>query len=113
MAGKEKRLGLNALSYVASLLIGVATGYVGGPAVAMVWWALLGLLLGWFSDRKKASLMNGALYGFALAYTFMLAGYSGSESVLSKLVPFVAFGVFGSICGACLGLVGYLIRRKR
>lgn len=109
----KHRFTVNLRSCIVSLLLGIVIGYLGGPAFALVWWALIGLVIGYFSASTKAGLVNGAVYGFALSYTFMLAGYSGSDPLASKLAPFVLFGMFGAVCGLCLGIIGHLMNRTR
>jgi hypothetical protein len=107
------KLTTNPLSFIVSVAVGCALGYIGGPAAALVPWALVGFLIGVSSGSKKAAMLNGAAYGFALAYVFMLAGYNGSGPVSTKLVLFILFGIVGALCGIALSLIGLLTAHPR
>jgi hypothetical protein len=110
----EKR-GVQVKKAVVSVIAGSLLGIIGsrylfvGSALSLVPWAIVGLALGYWSD-KRASMVNGAVYGFALAFVFMMAGYNGSASLLSRLPFFAALGLFGAICGFVLGILGFLIK---
>jgi len=67
---------------------------------------------GYWSPRGDC-FMVGMLYGFALCFSFMIAGYTGTASHLSRLPFFALVGVFGALCGLGLTLVGHLLRSKR
>lgn len=83
-----------------------------GSAWVLVPWAIAAVGLGLWADNKKDALVMGLLYGFFLAYSFMIAGYSGSSTVYSRLVPFVVFGAIGALCGAALSVVSHVIYVK-
>jgi hypothetical protein len=42
----------------------------------------------------------------------MIAGYSGSASLISRLPFFALIGLFGGACGVGLGWVGFGIKRR-
>ncbi len=77
-----------------------------GSALSLIPWGLAGLFLGYLSKDRKAAILNGALYGFSLSYTFMIAGYTGHQPLVTRLVPFMIFGLFGAVCGLLLSLIG-------
>lgn len=103
---------LSLLPLLISFAVGGLLGLLGGNAYVLILWAFVGLFIGTFSVSIKGGLANGAAYGFALAYCFMISGYDGSQPLSSRLLPFVIFGVFGSVCGIVLGLIGYGIARR-
>lgn len=105
-------LAINVRSIVLSLVIGAVIGYIGGPALALILWAIVGLTLGAFCSSNKVALVIGAVYGFSLSYVFMLAGYDGQASVTTKLLPFILFGVFGALCGSVLAIIGSWLGRS-
>lgn len=106
-------LRINFLYVILAAIVGCALGYVGGPPVVLVPWAIVGLLLGTGSKSKKAAAVNGAVYGFALAYVFMVAGYNGAEPLTTKLLPFILFGIVGAVCGVALSLIGLLVAKRQ
>lgn len=110
------RFDVKLTSVIVSLLIGGFIGYIDGPALMLILWAIVGLIIGAFCVSRKAATLNGAVYGFVLAYTFMVSAYNGTAPVSTKLLPFVIFGIVGAVCGCLLALLGFTIfssSRKR
>lgn len=99
-----------------AIVLGVALGIAGARFVALGFWTLFpwgvaGLLTGLQRDRARAALA-GALYGFSLTVTFMIGGYTGKASLMSRVPFFVLLGLFGGACGALLGVVGFMLRAR-
>ena len=94
-----------------AFLVGGVIGYLGGSAKVLIVWSVVGLALGWLSASYKAAAACGAIYGFALSYVFMLAGYDGTAPISTKLLPFVLFGLIGAVCGAVLATAGRALPR--
>jgi hypothetical protein len=89
-----------------AVLLGVAAGIGGAHATALgVWtlipWGGVAIALGWRSEWPNAALA-GALYGFVLSVTFMIAVYTGAAPVTSKLAGFIVLGLVGAVCGGVL-----------
>ena len=101
---------------IVSLIVGAVLGGIGskvlfvGSALSLIPWTIVGLLLGYWSE-KRGMIVNGAAYGFALAFIFMVAGYTGSASLISRLPFFALLGLFGAVCGAVLGWLGNLAKK--
>jgi hypothetical protein len=99
------------MKLIASVLAGILLGYVGsrilfvGSWLSLIPWGIAGLAIGYWSQKREA-IINGSCYGFALAFVFMIAGYEGSASLISRLPFFAMLGIFGGICGLILGLLG-------
>jgi hypothetical protein len=108
--------------YVVAVVLGTALGVIGarfvfiGSALSLIPWALAGLALGAWCTRVQA-LSVGAAYGFALAFVFMVAGYSGSAPLLGRLPAFALLGLVGAVCGLVLAWLGasvsHLMYRRR
>jgi hypothetical protein len=82
-----------------------------GSWLSLIPWGMAGLLIGFWS-QKREWVVNGICYGFAVSFVFMLAGYSGSASLISRLPFFGVLGLFGGLCGLALGRVGFEIKRR-
>src|SRR5260221_3218905 len=82
-----------------------------GSYLNLLPWGLGALIVGWYGKSKKEALCNGAVYGFALSFVFMLVGYSRARSVITVMPFFALLGLFGALCGAILGLLGFFLRR--
>jgi hypothetical protein len=102
---------------IMSILVGSLLGVIGarflfvGSWLSLIPWGIAGLLIGYWS-QKREWLVNGACYGFALAFVFMIAGYAGSAPLISRLPFFAILGAIGGLCGLLLGLVGFEIKRR-
>ncbi len=81
-----------------------------GSGVALVPWAAAGICVGALSDTRRHAAARGVVYGFALAYVFMVAGYDGTAALHTRLAPFLLFGAVGAGCGAVLAVAGFALR---
>jgi hypothetical protein len=105
------------LKLLASIVAGSLLGIIGsrylfiGSWLSLIPWTIAGLAIGYWS-QKRESLINGGAYGFALAFVFMIAGYTGSASLISRLPFFAGLGVVGGLCGLVLGLLGFVIKDR-
>lgn len=64
------------------------------------------------SPSRVSTTIAAAGYGFALAFTFMIAGYQGQAPVTPRLLPFALLGLLGGACVTLLALAGYAIRAR-
>jgi hypothetical protein len=102
---------------VVAFLVGAILGLVGarylfvGSWLSLIPWGIAGLLIGYWS-QKREWLVNGICYGFTVCFVFMLAGYAGSASLVSRLPFFALIGAFGAFCGLLLSWAGFVIGRK-
>jgi hypothetical protein len=98
-----------------AIVVGALLGVIGarylfvGSRLSLILWGIMGLALGaWY--QKREAMINGAVYGFVIAFVFMIAGYSGSASLVNRLPFFAILGVVGAVCGLVLGWLGFLVR---
>ena len=100
-----------------ALVVGVFLAVTGaryllvGSWLILIPWAIAGLAIGAWG-AKNESIINGVAFGFVCSFVFMMAGYSGTTSLVSRLPFFLVLGAFGGICGALLGLAGFTIKAK-
>ena len=99
------RLGLSAGLGALLGLVGAQVLFV-DSGLSLVPWTVAGLLLGLMGRTRVEAAQVGAAYGFCLAFVFMLAGYSGDASLLSRVPFFVLLGLFGAVCGLILAVLG-------
>ena len=95
---------------VLGVLVGISGQYYLTLGVySLIPWGLIGLAIGaWCTQRQGLS--AGALYGFCLCFAFMVAGYQGSASLMSRIPFFLLIGAVGAVCGAALAAVGYFLK---
>ena len=93
---------------IAAIILGIALGLGGAHATflgawTLIPWGLVALAFGWRVTWPDAALA-GSLYGFALAFSFMIAVYTGVDSVTRKLSGFIVLGLVGAVCGGALAV---------
>ncbi len=108
--------------YVGLAVVGAALGLLGaryvfvGSGLSLIPWGLVAVLVGVLAPTRGAAVAGAAAYGFTLAFTFMVAGYDGTATLVSRLPFFVILGLVGAACAALLALMGSFvataIRRK-
>jgi hypothetical protein len=100
--------------YLTAAIVGIVIGilgprYVFSGSYSLVPWGLVALALGLWCTKRE-SLIAGAVYGFCLSLAFLIAGYTGTASVLSRLPFFIVLAAFGAICGLALSVTGYFLK---
>jgi hypothetical protein len=78
-------------------------------------WAASVLIIGYLSKTKKASLINGAVFGYFLFVSYIFFGYKGNTA-LGPYTTFIFFTAGFSLIGAIAGLIGsymgFLLRNQ-
>ena len=103
------------MRYLVAIALGAALGLASarflfvGSALSLIPWALAALALSVWCARVQA-LGVGAVYGFVLAFVFMVAGYSGSTPLTVRLPFFALLGLIGAVCGLVLAWLGATAR---
>jgi hypothetical protein len=98
--------------FALAIAIGFALGVVGarvalvGSWLNLIPWGVAGLLLGAWSRPWWSATLVGAVYGFALAFSFMVAGYRGSLPLATRLAPFAVLGFVGAVAGLMAAITG-------
>lgn len=97
---------------IGGAILGLVLGFGAAQLLQLQWatlipWGLAGLGLGAVCRSRQEALMSGALYGFVLGFTFMVAGYDGTDPVAGKLPFFAVIGVVSGVAGALAGFVGW------
>lgn len=105
------------MSIVRAILVGIVLGILDarflfvGSWLSLLPWTVAGLAIGWWSAWRRP-VSAGLAYGFAVAFSFMIAGYSGAAPVASRLPGFTLLGLVGSACGAALAVLGSQARKR-
>jgi hypothetical protein len=101
---------------IVAIVIGSALGVIGarvlfvGSWLSLVPWTIVGLGLGAWCVGLEWTWV-GALFGFFVSFVFMLSGYAGTASLLSRVPFFAILGAFGAVCGFVLAFVGSFAKR--
>lgn len=101
---------------IIAAILGAILGATGPNYAYLGWyslvpWGLVVLAIGlWCS--KPQSVYAGALYGFSLCFSFMIAGYNGRASLASRLPFFALIGLFGAVCGIAVSVTGYFLKER-
>jgi len=101
---------------IAFATLGVFLGFVGarvifvGSWLSLIPWALACMLNGLTANTWRATLLSGAVFGFALVFAFLLFGYQGKAPIAREFLPFGILSIIGGACGVAGSTVGHLIR---
>jgi hypothetical protein len=70
---------------------------------------VVAVLVGVLAPTRRAAVAEAATYGFSLAFTFMVAGYDGTATLISRLPLFAVLGLVGAGYAALLALAGSIV----
>jgi hypothetical protein len=100
-----------------AVLVGLIFGILGPYYLAigifsLIPWAFAAAILGYYCGGWAEAALDGAIYGFVLSFSFMIAGYTGNDPVAGRFPAFAILGLFGAACGSVFGLAGLGVRRS-
>src|SRR3984893_5218124 len=101
---------------VVALIVGVVIGTAGPEyafmgAYSLIPWGLVAVALGLWGNKREA-LKSGAVYGFSLSFAFLVSGYNGTRSLVSRFPFFAILALFGAVFGLALSALGYYLRLR-
>jgi hypothetical protein len=88
-----------------AILLSIASYYLFYGRYDIFPWAVVALMIGYFSKSSKESIINGALFGYLLFLIYIYLGYKGKTDATS-FIHFFLFNLFFSLVGAIAGIVG-------
>lgn len=99
---------------IIAAILGAILGASGPHYASLGWyslvpWGLVALAIGFWCSKPQ-SLYAGALYGFCLCFSFMIAGYNGTASLTSRLPFFVVIALLGAVCGIAVSVTGDFLK---
>jgi uncharacterized membrane protein (UPF0136 family) len=78
-------------------------------------WAIAAIIVGYLSQNRRASIINGAVFGYFLFLVYILLGYAGktdTASILTFILFTLLFSLVGSVACAAGAFVGNLFKGK-
>jgi hypothetical protein len=112
MADRIRSPGTGVGRWAAFALLGAVLGLLGakyvlvGSGWSLLPWGLVALLVGFTAGSRRRAVVDAGIYGFALSFVFMIAGYSATAPLASRLWFFLLLGLFGAVCAALIAVVG-------
>lgn len=74
-------------------------------------WGAIAVGLAYDSENYK--ILSSGVFGFAASFFFMLHGYNGTNSLITRVPPFLLIGLFGGGCGMAAGWLGAKISKAK
>ncbi|MFI5140356.1 MAG: DUF5518 domain-containing protein, partial [Sphingobacteriales bacterium] len=77
-------------------------------------WAIAALIVGYLSESRRNSLINGAVFGYFLFVVYIVLGYTGktdTASIIKFILFTLLFNLVGSVACAAGAFVGNLLKR--
>ncbi len=111
MTNRVKRI----LIFFASILLSILSYYFLTGWVNIIPWAIVALYIGYSSDGRRNTIINGAIFGYFLFLAYILIGYGGktdTKSIFTIILFALVFSLIGSVAGICGALVGNLTNQK-
>ena len=101
-----------AIRVAGAAILGVVLGYGATLLPSLQWvtlvpWALGAMAVGAISLGRRDALIAGAIYGFLVGFTFMVAGYTGTDPIAGKLPFFAVIGVVSAAVASTAAFVGW------
>ncbi|MEO6532028.1 MAG: hypothetical protein ABIO06_00485 [Pseudolysinimonas sp.] len=78
----------------------------------LIVWAVVAATTGFILRTWRLSILDCAIIGFAIVFTYSILGYQGSSSLLAVLPAFALIALVGALGTTAMGLVGQLVRRR-
>jgi len=78
------------LPVVSAMLLSILSYYFVKGWYNIIPWAIAALIVGYLSENRRASLVNGAVFGYFLFVVYILLGYAGKTDTAS-ILKFILF----------------------
>jgi len=78
-------------------------------------WAVVALIIGYTSNSRRDSIINGSVFGYVLFLVYVFLGYknkTGIEGMIRFVVFDMLFSLVGAICGAVGAYLGNLVKKR-
>jgi len=78
-------------------------------------WAVVALIIGYTSNSRRDSIINGAIFGYVLFLVYIFLGYknkTGIEGMIRFILFDMLFNLVGAICGAVGAYLGNLVKKR-
>ena len=101
-----------------AVVLGIIAGILSTHVLLIGWgnlifWGIVGIVIGFFVIGRREVIWTGALFGFFLSISFLLSGFQGaSEKLLLFVLLSLALSVVGMGGGIASVFAGNWLRRK-
>jgi len=95
--------------------LGIATYYFMYGWYDVFPWAVVALIIGYTSNIRRDSIINGSVFGYVLFLVYVFLGYknkTGIEGMIRFVVFDMLFSLVGAICGAVGAYLGNLVKKR-
>ena len=100
---------------LAGLVLGLATYYLLYGWYDLFPWGIAALIIGYTSENRRNSVINGAIFGYFLFLVYIFLGYKEKTDTGSMIHFFLfdmAFSLVGSVAGVIGAFIGNYFKKK-
>ena len=102
---------------VIAAALGILLGILASRMLFLQWatlipWGVAAVAIGVLARDRTLALVAGAVYGFALGFSFMVAGYGGTDPVVAKAPFFAIIGLVSAGFGTVLSLAAQFVASR-
>jgi hypothetical protein len=101
--------------FLASIVVSILSHFFLSGWINIIPWAIATLYVGYTSDGRRNTVINGAIFGYFLFLVYILIGYGGktdTTSIITIILFALVFSLIGSAAGVGGALIGNLAHQK-
>lgn len=78
----------------------------------LVVWAVVAGVIGFVAPTRRLAILDSAIVGFSIVFSYSILGYQGSASLLSAIPVFALLAVAGALGMVAVAAIVHLIRSR-
>lgn len=101
--------------FLASIVVSFLSHYFLNGWINIIPWAIVTLCVGYTSNGRRNTVVNGAIFGYFLFLVYILIGYGGktdTTSIATIILFALVFSLIGSVAGVGGALIGNIAHQR-
>jgi lipopolysaccharide export LptBFGC system permease protein LptF len=100
---------------LASILLSIMSHYFFNGWINVIPWAIVALCIGYISNGRRDTIINGAIFGYLLFFVYIMIGYGGktdTKTIITFILFALVFSLIGLLAGICGAFFGHLANQR-